>query len=303
MKMSIRSTFSTAIIAGLLLATAPMVAMEQGARQSQESKPAATPFSAPLRTLRENLINPLKDKLPNFEAGAQNFEKNLDANLRDYAKSAVGPMIFALGFGVLGLIICHNLSSDTSGVSILDKALGLLTTVFGGDAVIERSKKGVRSLKEDGTYGNIITGLEQARTAQGFANFTEQKCKEAEEGIDGYLNDAKQQVSGLWELLRKPVVALNDFIFGSNSADNKNTTSASQTSSEQQKTAANSNNNNNNNASHKSRASAHTSPERNGASSSEQSKTGTGEDDDFPRQGAFTKTFATSKDAKEEAKK
>ena len=301
MKMSIRSTFSTAIIAGLLLATAPMVAMEQGARP--ESKPAATPFSAPLRALREKFVAPLKDKVPNFEAAAQNLEKNMDTSFRDYAKSSVGPMIFALGFGVIGLMICNHLSSDTSGVSILDKALGLLTTVFGGNTVIERSKKGVRSLKEDGTYGNIITGLEQARTAQGFANLTEQKCREAEEGIDSYANDAKQQVSGLWELLRKPVVALNDFIFGTKDASaNNNTASAGQTSTEQQKTTTNSNNNNNNNASHKSRASAHTSPERNGASSSEQSKTGTAEDDDFPREGAFTKTFAQSKNDKEEAK-
>lgn len=183
MKVSLRSIISNVIVAGIILASMPMVAMEapqQPAQpQAQAPKEESSYLGDKIRQLGEKVSSWHKEYVPNVADGIDGMANKGDSALRDFATSGVGSVGLALLGAFAGLALCHYLTKDKSGVNILEQMLGFFKGIFGRTRYDAMSDRGLDAVEKNGAFVGVMKGVKTVHSVNKAADETKERFNEA----------------------------------------------------------------------------------------------------------------------------
>jgi hypothetical protein len=187
MKMSLRSVIGSAIVAGVVLATVPTIAMEPSHEQPKVEQ--RTKAGDMFRNLGSKIGEKSKEHLPDLGGGIARMMDNADGKLREIAGSSIGPVFFAMACGAIGLLICDHMSKDNSQVTMINQVLGFFKILFGRKDFEKRTQDGVDAVQRSKSMDPLVNGLKNVKAATEAAKNSQQYCEQMGQATDNFVNN------------------------------------------------------------------------------------------------------------------
>lgn len=240
MKMSIRSIICNVLVAGILLAALPMAAMEpqQPQAQAQQQQAPQTEKGSsfnPFAWVHDG-ISSVQEKIPDVSKGADALNNAADKELRNMAGTTWGPLFFALASAAIGLVVCQNIAQDKSDVSLLDRFLGLIKSLFGTKNFNERTERGQQANRENKSLDGVVNAVEKVNEAQEKLDDYKKWNKQQADVVDAVITEGKKKTSSLWQDIKSGAEWLSNSVsslFGK-TTESKNESAAPTTPATQQ---------------------------------------------------------------------
>lgn len=202
MKMSVRSIISNAVVACIVLASTPVVAMQPGQQQAPQQQAPQQPQQAPeqqaqqpekgnwfsngIRNLAKEADEFQKNHIPDIAGGVDKAVKKVDSEAREIAQTSMGPVFFGLVGAAIGLFACYHLTKDKSGVGILDQFLGFMKGIFGDDRYNAMTDRGFEAVAQNDGFKPVMNAAQWAHTAKKTTGGAKEQINKGADWLDGF---------------------------------------------------------------------------------------------------------------------